>query len=196
MDLRTMYTLILLSCGRQLTLMTLTDLSSAAHHINQWIKKATQTNISSTVADPGLSWAGIVFSPKKSDDFVLHISVLNSTPLNLSLLPQTPFQCHPRQFTSPTSAPPYKNCFNKISLSLRGVHPNPTDPPLLGSAPVVVPWFNPRPCRCIWWHSHVIPVCLCLCPTELQSLYTFYLMVYTILNFQLPLTLCINNWNL
>jgi len=63
---------------------------------------------------------------------------LNSTPLNLSLLPQPPFPCHPTRFTSPNSAPSLQELLQKISLSLRGlgVHPNPTNP--LESAPGTV----------------------------------------------------------
>ena len=45
---------------------------------------------------------------------------LNSTPLNLSLLPKPPFSCHPRRFTSPNSAPAYKNCFKNVFVSEEG----------------------------------------------------------------------------
>ena len=82
---------------------------------------------------------GFVFLPQKSDDLLgvtltlqMHISVLNSTPPNLSLLPQPPFSCHPRRFTSPNSAPPYNNCFKKFSFCLRGRFvrtQRPLDPP-------------------------------------------------------------------
>ena len=61
---------------------------------------------------------------------------INSTPVNLSLLPQPPFSCHPRRFTSQNSAPSLQELLQKISLSMRGggVRPNPTnslDPPLV-----------------------------------------------------------------
>ena len=59
----------------------------------------------------------------------MHISVLNSTPLKLSLLPQPPFSWHPRRFISPNSALSHEELLQKISLSLRGVRPNPTNTP-------------------------------------------------------------------
>ena len=76
--------------------------------------------------------------PKNSDDlFSRHTLrggfVLNPTPLNLSLLPQPPFSCHHRRFTSPNSAPSLQELLQDISLSLTRVPPNPTnplDPPL------------------------------------------------------------------
>ena len=62
----------------------------------------------------------------------MHMSVLNSTPLNLSLLPRPPFSCHPRRFTSPYSAPSLQELLQKISLRGGSSEPNETPP---GSAP-------------------------------------------------------------
>ena len=72
---------------------------------------------------------GFVFLPQNSNDLFSRqlshssrcTSVLNLTPLNVSLLPQPPFSCHPRRFTSPNSAPSLQELLQKISLSLRGV---------------------------------------------------------------------------
>ena len=67
----------------------------------------------------------------------MHISVLNSTPLNPDYypkghcpsLPQPPFSCHPRQFTSPNSAPSLQEVLQKNFFSLRGrVYPNQMNP--------------------------------------------------------------------
>ena len=68
----------------------------------------------------------------------------DATPLNLSLLPQPPFSCHPRRFTSPNSAPPYKNCFKKFFVS-EGVRPNPTKPRWI--RPSVVRFANFAKCH-------------------------------------------------
>ena len=64
----------------------------------------------------------------------MHISVLNSSPLNLSLLHQPPFTCHSKRFTSPNSAPSLQELLPKIFFVSGGIRPNPTnplDPPLI-----------------------------------------------------------------
>ena len=55
--------------------------------------------------------------------------VLNSTPLNLSLLPQSPFSCHPRRFTSPNSAPSLQELLQKNFFVSEGGSSEPNEPP-------------------------------------------------------------------
>ena len=57
----------------------------------------------------------------------MHISVLKSTPLNLSAVPQPPFSCHPRRFTSPKFPLP-----TRIASKNFFVSSEPNEPP--GSA--------------------------------------------------------------
>ena len=79
----------------------------------------------------------------------MHISVLNSTPLNLSLLPQPCFLYHLRQFTSPTSTPSLQELLQKISLSPRGVvrtQRTPLDPPLMPHAQISTSYVKAFEC--------------------------------------------------
>jgi len=85
---------------------------------------------------------GVRFLDKKSDDLFLlvtlymHIFVLNSTPLNLSLLPHLPFRVTLDSSPHQILPPPYKNCFKKFFIS-DGCSSEPNELPL-DPPPVVI----------------------------------------------------------
>jgi len=66
------------------------------------------------------------------------ISILNSTPLNVPLLPQPPLLCHPRRFTSPNSAPSLEELLQIFFVSEGGGSSEPNE----------ALWI--RPCRSCW----------------------------------------------
>ena len=78
----------------------------------------------------------------------MHISVLNSTPLNRLYYPNLPFHVTLDASPHQIQPPSYKNCFKNVSLSLRGGGSSePNEPPLDAPLHYALLSCVPKTCR-------------------------------------------------